>query len=216
MFDTLNEALKLRQGYGTTYILGEVKINEDPIAKDRIKVAVPGLYDPDQGEVPWVGTLKWSPFGQGKNWGWYGSPAVGSDIAIELQEGDPNYPLYHSVQRYAPPEEFSKSGKVWGFKDPKGNVFRCDLETGDVLFTTPSGVVINIDENGKIKVVGKTEAEIEVPTLYVKADTHFTGNLTSNGVDISSTHVHGEVMSGGSNTGVPVGGSSSGGIEGGL
>lgn len=219
MFDTMNEALKLREGYATTYILGKVINNKDDdsaasgggVNKDRIQAAAPGLYDPDEGEIPWVGAFKFSPFGIGKNWGVYGSPHPGSDVALELQGGNAHYALYHSIQRYPSPSEFSKPGMEWGFKDPKGNVFRCDLETGDVKFSTPSGVVIHINEAGDISVVGKTQATVEVPTLYVKADTHFTGKLTSNGIDVSSTHVHGGVGKGDSNTDVPVGGSSGGG-----
>lgn len=200
MFDTANSALKMREGYGNVYIMGKVILNKDPTNKGLLQVHAPGLYEPGQGEVPWVGVMKKSPFGISKTWGVYGSPWPGSDVALELQDGNPNYGLYHDVQRYAAPEEFGKSGKVWGFKDPKGNWFRCDLETGTVDFVTASGVEFHVSESGALRVVSKDDATLEAPNLKLNANVQHTGTFTSNGVNIGSDHVHSGVQTGGATT----------------
>lgn len=202
MFDNLNEALKFRQGYNGNYILGKVKVNLDPIRKDRIKVEAAGLYDPGQGDVPWVGILKWSPFGISKDWGVYGSPAVGSDVAMEFQEGSPDYPLYHSIQREKPPAEFDKD-KVWGFKDPKGNWVRFDLESGEAVVNLKSGFVFTLNPDGTLKIEVKGDTTVKMPTLYLNANVRHTGTFRSNGVNIGSDHIHGQVESGNSTSGVP-------------
>lgn len=202
MFDNLNEALKFRQGYSGNYILGTVKINIDPLKKDRVKVEATGLYDPGLGDIPWVGTLKNSPFGQSKTWGVYGAPYEGSDVALELQEGNPDYPLYHSIQRYEPPEEFKKD-KVWGFKDPKGNWVRFDLQSGEVVVNSASGFVLTLNPDGTFKLDSKGDGTVNIPTLYLNAHVRHTGTIRSNGVNIGSDHIHGGVESGPSTTDVP-------------
>ncbi len=211
MFDNLNEALKLREGYGMTYVMGKVTSNKDDdsaksgsgINKDRILVAAPGLYNPDEGEIPWVGSLKKSPFGQGKNWGVYGSPYPGSDVALELQDGNASYAMYHSIQRYPSPEEFSKPGLEWGFKDPRGNILHVDLETDEVYFKTRAGVVLTISPEGKVSCVSKDDATLQAPNLKLLANVQHEGTFTSNGINIGSDHVHTGVIQGGDNTGAP-------------
>lgn len=197
-FDTMNEALKLRKGYDGSYIMGKVVNNKDDdsaasgagINKDRVQVSAPGLYDPAEGEVPWVGPIKFSPFGIGKDWGVYGSPYPGSDVILELQGGNANYALYHSIQRYPSPAEFSKPGKEWGFKDPRGNILHVDLETDEIYFKSKSGVEFHISGDGALRVVSKADATLEAPNLKLKANVQHEGTFTSNGVNIGSDHVH--------------------------
>ena len=202
MFDSLNSALKMREDYGTTYILGKVTLNVDPTNKGLIKAEAPGLYEPQQGDVPWVALLRKSPFGISKDWGVYGSPWPGSDVALELQQGNPNYGLYHDIQRYPAPPEFAKSGKVWGFKDPRGNWFRVDLETNETDFVTSSGVEFHVSASGALRVVSKDDATLEAPNLKLKANVQHEGTFTSNGVNIGSDHTH-QVIAVGSPTAGP-------------
>lgn len=204
MFGSLNSALNMRKDYQGTYVLGKVVLNIDPNKKDLIQAEAPGLYDPGLGELPWLGVLKQSPFGIGKNWGVYGSPAPGSDLAIELQEGNGSYGLYHSIQRYAAPPEFSKSGKVWGFKDPKGNWFRCDLETGEVVFNASAGVTFVVHPDGRLQVTGAGEGTLTFPKLTINADIDHYGTLYSNGKNVGSDHAHDGVEKGGATTGGPI------------
>jgi hypothetical protein len=210
MFDTMNEALKFRNGYADTYILGKVVNNKDDdtaasgsgINKDRIQVSAPGLYDPDEGEVPWVGPMKFSPFGIGKDWGVYGSPQPGSDVILELQGGNANYAIYHSIQRYPSPSEFSKPGKEWGFKDPRGNILHVDLENDEIYFKTRSGVEFHVSGSGGLTVISKDEAKLKAPKFVVEADIEHYGTLKSNGVNVGSDHTH-DVIAEGSPTAGP-------------
>lgn len=197
-FDTMNQAMKLRASYSGTYIMGKVVSNTDDdtaasgagINKDRVQVSAPGLYDPAEGEVPWVGSLKFSPFGISKDWGVYGSPYPGSDVALELQDGNANYALYHSIQRFPSPPEFSKPGKEWGFKDPRGNILHVDLETDAIYFKSRSGVELYISESGGLKIVSRDEAELVAPKYILRADVEHHGTFTSNGTNIGSDHTH--------------------------
>lgn len=210
MFDTLNHALGLRKGYETTYILGKVVSNQDDdtaasgagVNKNRIQASAPGLYDPGEGEIPWIGSLRFSPFGIGKDWGVYGAPYPGSDVALELQNGNANYAMYHSIQRYPSPAEFSKPGKEWGFKDPRGNILHVDLETDAIYFKSRSGVEFHISGEGALKVVSKEDAEMVAPNLKINANVQHTGTFTSNGVNIGSDHTH-QVIAVGSPTAGP-------------
>lgn len=148
--DTLDSNLELTRDYDGIKFLGKVVKNEDPLNLDRVQVRVDGLYDPDDGEVPWAGPRKLSSFGIGNGFGIYGVPAVGADVIITLQNGDPHYPMYESVQRYAHLDY--PSGHVWGFVDPDGNKLKVDLQGHTVTFTSSTNVVFHIDNQGNLSV----------------------------------------------------------------
>jgi uncharacterized protein involved in type VI secretion and phage assembly len=143
------------------YMIGTVTDNKDPDGLGRIKVNIPGLFDPSQGEVPWIGPSKISPFGIGPTWGVYGSPAVGSTVRIELQDGDPHYALHVAdeyVKANANPD--FKDPATWGFKDPSGNQLLVNMTTQNWHFTHSSGLSIIIDQTGKLTIT--TPGEIDV------------------------------------------------------
>lgn len=204
MFDNINEALKLRKDYSKVYVLATVIKNVDPLNKDRIQVHSPGLYEPDKGEVPWVGPAdKPSPFGQSTNWGFFGSPAVGSDVYLELQDGSPNYPLYHSIQRFKSPDEFV-SGSTWGFKDPKGNVLKFDLSSGQILLRAASGVTLEITPDGGVKLTAASTVEAKAPNFIFRGDVDTYGKLHNNDIDVGSGHRHQKVRTGNDISGTPI------------
>lgn len=211
MFDTLNEAVDLTAKSSGKFYHGTVTVNEDPLRKDRIKVSVPGLYDPSLGEVPWVGPLKFSPFGMGASWGVYGTPAIGSDVLILLQDGDAHYPMYTHSQFSASPGTSFPSGHSWGFQDFFGNLFQV-MEDTTIKLTSKAGVTVTIDTEGTLKIETKKDLTIVCagdvtasitgnlsstaasntingPTT-INGDTAITGTLTNNGVNVGSTHVH--------------------------
>lgn len=203
-FQPLNQNLEQTQDdYSGVYFLGKVISNEDPLNLDRIKATVPGLYDDSTGELPWIGPIKSSPFGQGANWGVHGSPAVGSDVVIRLQNGDTHHPVYQHIKAKADPEFVS--GESWGYKDPFGNKFRC-LSSGLVELVARSGVSITITPDGQLNItasgditastngalrlssVGETTLRAEA--LTVSGNTTFKDNVYINGglgVDGDST-----------------------------
>lgn len=182
--DSLDSNLEATRRPPDQKYVGTVVQNRDPLNLDRIQVRIPGLYDPDQGEVPWCGPHKDSPFGTAQNWGVYGVPAIGSDVVVELQNGDPHYPVYSSIMRYANPD--FPSGGAWGFKDPRGNRLKVDLDANTVTFNSGTNVVFHIDAQGNlsVSVPGTTTITSEkTMTLVSHQDMslHADGNM-----DISS------------------------------
>jgi len=117
-----------------------------------VQVNVPGLFDTSSGPVPWVGALKDSPFGFGTGpkgqYGWYGSPQVGSKVKVELQGGDPHRPLYTTL--YTAPDANSVFAQpyTWGFQDPSGNSLVVNMQTGTWTFTHSSGDQVAYDATG--------------------------------------------------------------------
>lgn len=81
-----------------------------------------------------------------------------------------------------------------------------NLESGDVVYYSPvTGEKILFKASGGIFVTGDITFEDNITVngdLTVNGDT-ILKNVTSNGINIGSTHVHGGVESGGSNTGGP-------------
>ena len=187
MFDTLHNALDMVEGYKGKYFLGKVTTNVDPKNLDRIKASVVGLYDPNLGDIPWIGPIKNSPFGFGESYGIYGTPAIGSDVLILLQDGDPHYPLYMHVQLSA--NGAFPSGSSWGFKDPAGNTL--NVQGNVVNFTSASGVVINIDASGKLAITTVSDCALSVggnlsATVSGDATVTTTGNASiSSSVKVS-------------------------------
>ncbi len=131
------------------YMVGTVVENEDPLGINRIKVKIPNFWDPGQGELPWVGPHPYSPFGIGSGFGTYGSPAIGAEVKVLLQDGDSNYGFYESsLYSKANANAKFKSPKTWGFKDPSGNELFVDMEAQDWQFTHSSGTTVFYNKDG--------------------------------------------------------------------
>lgn len=157
-FDTMHSSMEAMDSYDGKRFQGKVVDNVDPLNLGRIKASVTNLYDPGNGELPWIGPEKFSPFGQGSSWGTFGSPAVGSDVEILLQNGDPHYPVYRSFQAFAD-NEFPSGGKSWGFRDPYGNVFKC-LQDKTVQLRCSAGVTITISPSGDLSITASGDTSI--------------------------------------------------------
>lgn len=198
-FDPLNNNLFMVDSLGNKWLRGKVKTNVDPLNLDRIQATVAGLYDPDLGPIPWIGPLKESPFGFGDGWGTYGNPAVGSDVAILLQDGNASYPVYMHIQCF--PNGAFPSGTSWGFQDPAGNQLL--VKGKDVKFTTGGGFIFHIDQAGSfvLTVPDGGSGVMNVPNFTLNSDTATinatnlntnailtqVGNVNMNGVTIDTT-----------------------------
>ena len=204
----MNDALKLREGYADTLFVGTVVTNQDPQNLDRIQVSVPQLYDPDLGDLPWIGCAKDSVFGQGASWGVHGAPAVGSSVIIELQGGDSHYPICTGSLKKTSAPGFA-SGTNWGFVDPKGNTLNVNLVTGDIKFTASAGVVWEIGADGSLTVTSSAPTTLVAPTINLDGNLNVTGNavfggtMKNLGVNVGSTHKHSGVASGSAKSGLP-------------
>lgn len=162
----------------TGYIIGTVIDNVDPDGLGRIKCRVPNLFDDSQGPVPWVGPHKKSPFGIGSGYGVYGSPAIGSQVRIKLQDNDAHYAIFEA-------DEYSKANAntkfkdptTWGFKDPSGSELFVNMTTGDWQFTHKSGITIFFNTTGDrtTNLPGN-----DVLTVTKNSTQNIDGNLTIN------------------------------------
>ena len=193
MFDSLNEAMKMRSAdYDGTYFKGTVVNNADPLNIDRIQVSIPNLYDESLGDLPWIGPIKDSPFGIGETWGVFGTPAIGSTVAILFQSGDPHYPVYVGGVQSTAVAGFV-SGTNWGFKDPAGNTLNINLATEVTTLTLASGFTINIDAAGNAKVTTPGSYTRSV-SGSIQDSTPGTATLTAGNYVINgSTRVNGNM-----------------------
>lgn len=94
---------------------------------------------------------------------------------------------------------------------------RPTLESGEVVMYHPlTGDKVHFLNDGTIEITSQSKVTLNVPdaeltgnltvkgNTTVEGDTTLGANVTSNGKDISDTHQHSGVTSGGANTGVPV------------
>ena len=173
---TTQETLNDKPNYGDgKFQIGTVTNNEDPMGLARIQAAIPNTFDPSLGEIPWLGPMKFSNFGQGPGFGVYGSPAVGSKVLVVMQEGDTLKGFYMAgayTSDIANPE--FASPKVWGWTDPSGNKLIVNMETQTMTVVHSSGYTEVINENGDVvrTIPGKVE-----DTITGTMSVHATGNV---------------------------------------
>lgn len=174
----LNDTMSATQNYEAKRFKGTVVDNVDPLNQGRVKVRIPGLYE--EGELPWVGVLKASPFGYGPGFGVYGAPTVGSVVEIQLQEGSASHPISSggladlTTNR---DNEFNKQN-VWGYKDPSGNKLVVDQDARTFSFTHSSGSRYEFDGDGNLLVEGSGTATVKFPNIILDGDVLVTGELT--------------------------------------
>ena len=182
-FSQLNEVIQDYVPSNNQYYIGTVVENNDPQGLDRIKVAIPELYDPKLGDIPWCLPVKYPIFGQGSNYGVYGVPALNSKVLIILQKNDPNFPMYVGsimLSSMIGTEAGYNSPQKYGFVDPSGNKLQVDMETQTWTFTHSSGANVIINKDNKITVNCK-DAEVNAETsAVVNTETSTTNSTTSN------------------------------------
>ena len=184
----LNDVMNAAPDYDGVYFIGTVVDNQDPTGQHRFKATVPGLYD--EGDLPWIGFKRDSPFGNGSNWGTHGSPAIGSMVVIQLQNGSAMHPIcegFLTLSGHADPAFADPNS--WGFRDPHGNLFVINGSEGTLSFTHQSGTVINIGSGGETSVVSPTSVSVNAPQVNATANqvtvdapnSTFNGNVAING-----------------------------------
>lgn len=180
-FNSVNDSLAAQENYGQSYYLGTVTANNDTIGIGRVQAKVPGLFEPDQGEVPYIGPIKDSPYGFGVGpkgpYGVYGTPQVGSTLKIELQKGDPNKALYIPQITAKSAHPWFNTPSRWGFVDPQGNSLQVDMAAGTWTWTHQSGDTISYDGSGNVVKVVKGNDTTNVSGSIVF---QVTGNATIN------------------------------------
>lgn len=177
-FGTTSAQMNDAEDYVGKLLEGVVVDNNDPEGIDRVKATIPGIYSTAE-DSPWIGPVKKSPFGSGSGWGTFGPPAVGSTLIVELQDGDPHYPVYHGVllkSSHKTSDQKSKFHKdAWGFEDPDHNRLVVDLAAHTTSFTSSSGVKFEISASGDLTV---TTPEHTVVNVGGNLSAQVTGNAS--------------------------------------
>lgn len=195
----LNDELDASVSYAGREFIGRVVEVNDPEGLGRFKCTIPGIYElPD---LPWIGAIRYSPFGTGKDpqsgktFGVYGTPAMGAAVTIKFQDGDVNYPIATGcVLTFGDKDSVFAAHTVWGFRDPSGNLLVVDMAANTMKFTHSTQTSFTIGADGKVtvkapetiidgdfKVLGNTNLSQQV--------THVGDFLRSNGVTLH-THTH--------------------------
>lgn len=150
--NTVNDSVNHKEDYTQGYYAGTVSGNTDSLGIARVQASIPGLFDPTQGPVPWIGAIKDSPFGFGTGpkgpYGVYGFPQVGSTVMVELQNGDEHKPLYQTLYTQPNAHPWFNVPSRWGYVDPAGNSLQVDMSASTWTFTHSSGDQISFDATG--------------------------------------------------------------------
>jgi hypothetical protein len=183
------ESINSTENYGQGYYIGTVTANNDTVGIGRVQANVPGLFDPNSGEVPFIGPLKDSPYGFGTGskgpYGVYGFPQVGSMIKVELQNGDEHKPLYTPLLTAPNAHPWFNVPSRWGYVDPAGNSLQVDMNAGSWVWTHQSGDTVSYDGSGDVINVVKGNLTNTVSgnvTDTISGNQHSTisGSLTFN------------------------------------
>lgn len=165
--------------------VAQVVDNQDPDFMGRLKIRIKSVHDGvSDADLPWA-MPKTGSFGKGST----DIPSIGERVYVDFQEGDYHEPQYsgnvidgtnlHSAFKTNYPNRK-------GFVSQSGMIFYRDESNGNVHFSTPSGITININ-NDNLTV--STSGNI---TLNV------TGNITMNvgGVSLQVTGTGVEISGG--------------------
>lgn len=145
---------------------GKVTDNADPNNQGRIRASVPAVYDcRDSG---WA--LPCAPYG-GKGVGFFFIPAIGANVWIEFENGDPDYPIW--------------VGCFWGEGEspnlpalPRVKMIKTEFATlkiddisegsGSITIQTASGSKIVMGAGGKIELTyGSNSIELDAKCVSV-------------------------------------------------
>ena len=177
-FGTVNDSVNHKEDYSSGYYVGTVTSNTDTLGIARVQASVDGLFDPTQGPVPWIGSIKDSPYGFGTGskgpYGVYGFPQVGSVVKVELQNGDEHKPLYTPLYTQANAHPWFNVPSRWGYVDPAGNSLQVDMSAGTWLWTHQSGDTISFDSSGDVVRVVKGN---ETATISGNQDSTIQGSV---------------------------------------
>lgn len=158
-FNPVSETIASHEDYKQGYYVGTVTNNADPLGFGRVQASVENMFDPSQGEVPWIGPSKDSPYGYGTSakgqYGVFGAPAVGSKIRVELQNGDEHKALYTTLPTAPNANPAFQNPNTWGFQDPSGNQLLVNMSANSWTWTHASGDSVAYDGSGDVVKVVK-------------------------------------------------------------
>ena len=155
------------------------------IAKPRIGIVSgydPNTYSvkvklqPDDTETAWL-PIKSAWVGNG--WGMFCPPSIGDSVGVEFTDGDIN----------------SGCVNLAYFNDEDRPL---PVPVGEFWLVHKTGSMLKFLENGNVELIANADLNINAVNVAITSST-----LKHNGVNVGSTHHHGNVQNGGGNTGVP-------------
>jgi Type VI secretion system/phage-baseplate injector OB domain len=167
---------------------GQVANNQDPLHLGRIQVKVPAIFG--DGRNSWA--MPCTPYA-GVDVGFFAIPPVGTNVWVEFEEGDPDYPIWSGC--FWGEDELPKNAKV--AEPEKVQVFRVKgitftlsnlgdhkgltIEVENPVVERPLKMVFNADG---IEINNKDET-----TIKLKADVIELKNRDSSTVTISQDNI---------------------------
>lgn len=187
---TLNQFITLLKTHGLEYFgvyyssyRGFIVDNKDPKKLGRLKVRVPQLTQ-DQAIERWA-----FPKGQpaGKNFGDFMIPPKGSNVWVEFENGDPNFPVWlgghWSDKNGETPDEGKKSDPKNRVRKTEKYMLEMDDEGGKMRMS-------NIEHGDKVELQGRnfnTDVGGNADHKVAGSSSHNIGGSLSESVSGSST-----------------------------
>jgi Type VI secretion system/phage-baseplate injector OB domain len=183
----------MRQFFGK--YRGKVAANKDPMHLGRIQVNVPAVLG--EGKSSWA--LPCTPYA-GKNIGLFTVPPIGSNIWVEFEGGDPDYPIW--VGCFWGIDELPQAAKV---EEPdKVQVFATDgltltisslgdakgvtLDIKDPIVSKPMKVVFK-DTDVEINNNDKTIAKLMADKIELKTGDNSTVTIATDNIQLKESSV---------------------------
>ncbi len=167
---------------------GRVENNNDPMQLGRIQVSVPPIYG--DGKLSWA--MPCSPFA-GNKVGFFALPPVGSNIWVEFEGGNPDYPIWSGCfwgtgEVPATPaiediKIFKTAGISMKFSDAKGGG-GFTLEVSSPAVSMPLKIVLN---SSGIEINNNNKSTIKMTSAGIEIDSP-PGNIkmSQDGIEIKS------------------------------
>lgn len=174
----------------------------DPNGLNRVRVEIPGKIIASP-HAPWFAPFRLAPFGAGAQFGTYGTPPVGAEVIVYLQDGDVNLGFYvagyQSMSNMHP--EF-KDPNVWGFADPSGTKLVVNFASKVMVFTHASGIVETYSGSGSYTMFSPQDQTLRAMNITLVAE----ANVLVQGKNVNVECETGSVSSSGalSITGNPI------------
>ncbi len=154
MLLNINQFAKLSSPLSGVHI-ATVKVNEDPNKLSRVRCSIEGLIEGSDNLLPWFSLRNSTMFGSSSDTQFQCVPDIGSKVLVIFPDLTPYtgevVGAYDSTTTHNS-ELDDDYPDTYGFKDSKGNVFKVNKNTGDIVVEAVGNV--EIKGNGSTTVTG--------------------------------------------------------------